>query len=118
MRALREKGFGVFIDDFGTGRSSLQYLKDLPASVLKIDKAFVDNIENEIESRQFLGHIIDLIRDRHRYTVIEGVENSAQAAILAGMDVDALQGFYFSHPLPADELEKLLVLGAPLPRTN
>ena len=115
IRELREKGFGVYIDDFGTGQSSLRYLKELPAAVLKIDKVFVDDIETGIENRQFLGHIIDLIKDRHRYSVIEGVENAAQAVILSSMDVDALQGFYFSRPLPADLFEGLLKRNLPLP---
>ena len=115
MKDLANRGFSIYIDDFGTGQSSLRYLKDLPAMVLKIDKAFVDGIEVREEDRRFLGHIIDLIKDRQRYTVIEGVESAAQATILAGMDVDALQGFYYSKPLPADRFEALLKSGSPLP---
>ena len=115
MKQLRQEGFSVYIDDFGTGQSSLQYLKDLPATVLKIDKAFIDEIEVKVENREFLNHIIHLIRTRQQYVVIEGVENAAQAAILAGMDVDALQGFYYSRPIPADQFEKLLKRDLPLP---
>ena len=115
IRDLVDRGFGVYIDDFGTGQSSLQYLKDLQAAVLKIDKAFVDGIEGDEEDRRFLGHIIDLVKDRRRYTVIEGVENAVQAAILAGLDADALQGFYFSRPIDADAFEELLKADEPLP---
>lgn len=115
IKELVDRGFSVYIDDFGTGQSSLRYLKDLQAMVLKIDKAFVDGIESNEENRRFLGHIIDLVKDRRRYTVIEGVENSAQAVILAGLEVDALQGFYFSRPIEADSFETLLKSGGFLP---
>ena len=115
MQELSNRGFGIYIDDFGTGQSSLRYLKDLPASVLKIDKAFVDGIDKDEEDRHFLGHIIDLIKDRRRYVVIEGVESAAQAAILTELEVDALQGYYFSKPVPAEKFEALLKRDAPLP---
>jgi EAL domain-containing protein (putative c-di-GMP-specific phosphodiesterase class I) len=115
MREITDCGFSIYIDDFGTGHSSLRYLKDLPASVMKIDKAFVDGIEENEDDRHFLGHIIELIKDRRRYVVIEGVENAPQAAILALMEADALQGYHFSKPLPADQFEKLLISGATLP---
>jgi len=115
MRELRDKGFSIYIDDFGTGESSLRYLKDLPASVLKVDKAFVDGIENDEEDRNFLGHIIHLIKARHLYVVVEGVESEGQAAILASLEADALQGYHFSKPVPADQFERLLKRAAPLP---
>ena len=115
MQELSNRGFGIYIDDFGTGQSSLRYLKDLPASVLKIDKAFVDGIEKDEEDRHFLGHIINLIKDRRRYVVIEGVESAAQAAILTDLEVDALQGYYFSKPVPAEKFEALLKRDGPLP---
>jgi diguanylate cyclase (GGDEF)-like protein/PAS domain S-box-containing protein len=115
MKELRSRGFSIYIDDFGTGESSLRYLKDLPASVLKIDKAFVDGIESDEEDRTFLGHIINIIKDRQRYVVVEGVETAGQAALLASLEADALQGHYFSEPLPAEEFEILLKKASPLP---
>jgi EAL domain-containing protein (putative c-di-GMP-specific phosphodiesterase class I) len=115
MRELSDRGFGIYIDDFGTGHSSLRYLKDLPASVLKIDKAFVDGIESSAEDRHFLGHIIELIKDRKRSVVIEGVETAAQASILVKMEADAMQGYHFSKPLPADQFEALFRSGKNLP---
>ena len=115
IKELVERGFKVYIDDFGTGQSSLRYLKDLQASVLKIDKAFVDGIDTNEENRRFLEHMIDLVKDRQRHTVIEGVENAAQAVILAGLEADALQGFYFSPPINADAFEALLKRGGFLP---
>ncbi len=115
MMELRARGFSIYIDDFGTGESSLRYLKDLPASVLKIDKAFVDGIEHDEEDRNFLGHIIDLIKDRQRYVVVEGVESAGQAIILASLEADAMQGYYFSKPVPPEKFEALLKRNAPLP---
>ena len=116
MSELNRRGYGIYIDDFGTGRSSMQYLKELPASVLKIDQSFVAGIENRIEDREFLEHMISLVKHRHRYIVVEGVENAAQAAILTGMDVDALQGFYFARPMNSSDFEKLLNDQRSLPR--
>lgn len=115
MQELSRIGFGIYIDDFGTGQSSLRYLKDIPASVLKIDKAFVDGIQHDEDDRNFLGHIIKLIKDRRRYVVVEGVESADQAVILNGLDADALQGYYFSRPVPAEDFEELLKKGLPLP---
>ena len=115
MQDLNNRNFGIYIDDFGTGQSSLSYLKDLPASVLKIDKAFVDGIDENEEDCHFLGHIVDMIKDRRRYVIIEGVESAAQAAKLADLDVDALQGYYFSKPVPSEDFEAMLRKGMALP---
>jgi diguanylate cyclase (GGDEF)-like protein/PAS domain S-box-containing protein len=110
MNELTRIGIEIFIDDFGTGVSSLSYLKDLPASTLKIDKAFIDNITTSPSDVDYLEHIIRLIKSRDKKIVIEGVDNIGQHNILKKLPVDRLQGYYFSRPVNAPDFEKLFTL--------
>lgn len=112
---LRSMGIEIFIDDFGTGQSSLKYLKSIPADVLKIDRSFIVNIENDAEDLNFLKTIIQMIKSRNKKIVAEGISNKTQAKILRTMGCDSFQGYYFSKPLPADEFRNLLEKGNPLP---
>ncbi|MDA3940169.1 MAG: EAL domain-containing protein [Spirochaetia bacterium] len=112
---LRSIGIEIFIDDFGTGQSSLEYLKSIPADVLKIDRSFVNNIENDEEDLNFLRTIVDMIKSRNKKIVVEGINSKNQAEILNSMGCDRFQGFYFSKPLPADKFKNLLVKGKSLP---
>lgn len=111
LKELKEYGFGIFIDDFGTGHSSLAYLKDLPADTLKIDKSFVDPIEEDSDSQSYLLQILNLAENRKKDIVIEGVETEGQRKILYDAGCDSFQGYHFSKPLPADQFEKLLKEG-------
>ncbi len=103
---LRKHGVQISIDDFGKGFSSLSYLKQLPLDSLKIDKSFVDDIpENDnsmIESIIHIGH------QRNLAVVAEGVEKHEQVELLTHYKCDRVQGFYFSRPLPEEEVIKLL----------
>jgi EAL domain-containing protein (putative c-di-GMP-specific phosphodiesterase class I) len=114
---LKEKGIDTQIDDFGSGYSSLGYLKKLPVETFKIDRVFVEALDESQEERDYLGRIIDTIRSRRKQVVVEGVGTAEQYAYLKEMHCDLLQGFYFSRPLPAPDFEKLLRLDAPLPRS-
>ena len=115
MNVLDEIGVHLYIDDFGTGQSSLRYLKKLPARVLKIDREFVEGIEKSEDDRSFLSHIIQIVKSRGKEIVAEGVGNAEQAGLLVEMGCDRMQGFYFSRPLPAKEFEALLDRTATLP---
>lgn len=115
IKALENLGVEVFIDDFGTGHSSLQYLKRLPAKVLKIDREFVKDIDTDQEERDFLNHIIHMGYARNKRVLIEGVENAEQAKLLVEMGCNRMQGFYFSRPVTSDKLERLLEAEKPLP---
>ena len=112
---LRSIGIEIFIDDFGTGQSSLEYLKSIPADVLKIDRSFVINIENDTEDLNFLKTIVQMIKSRNKRIVVEGINSKKQAEMLSSLGCDSFQGFYFSKPLPASEFKKLLDKGKPLP---
>ncbi len=104
LAALTEKGFALAIDDFGTGFSSLAYLRDLPVSWVKVDKSFVmDLVQNDADAHIVRG-IVDLVHGLGRRVVAEGVETAAGLAFLLGVGCDVGQGYYWSRPLPADDL--------------
>lgn len=108
LHELKALGLTLAIDDFGTGYSSMAYLKDFPVDRLKIDKAFVGNLENEpaniaiLKATMALGHSLGL------KVVAEGVETAYQQAFLSGIGCDELQGYYFSKPLPMAEFLTIL----------
>jgi len=118
MKILDSLGIHLYIDDFGTGQSSLRYLKQLPARVLKIDKEFIDDIESDEEERSFLSHIIHIIKARGKQVVAEGVSTPEQARLLVKMECDRLQGFHFAKPMPASEFAALLERTRYLPEGN
>lgn len=108
LRDLKALGLTLAIDDFGTGYSSMAYLKDFPVDRLKIDKAFVGNLEDEPANIAILKAIIALGHSLGLKVVAEGVETAYQQAFLHGIGCDELQGFYFSKPLPLTEILLLL----------
>ncbi len=108
MEEIRELGPGLYIDDFGTGHSSLAYLKLIPAEVLKLDKIFIDRIEKDEKARNFVGSIIRLVHSMEKEILCEGVESREQVELLAALGCRRFQGYYFSRPLPAGEFEKLM----------
>ena len=103
LRSLADMGFRVAIDDFGTGYSSLAQLTQLPVNVLKIDRAFVDGLGRQIESRAVVKAVIGLGRALGLKMVAEGVENEAQLLELRQFGCDYIQGYYFYHPLPEQQ---------------
>lgn len=104
---MRNAGFHVSIDDFGTGYSSLAALRKLPAAELKIDRAFVSDLEESEDARSIAQSIVNLAMALNLHVVAEGVETTGQRDILVGMGCHELQGFLFSMPMPAYELERL-----------
>ena len=103
IEAIRKAGFRVAIDDFGSGLSSLQFVKDIPADVLKIDKSLLShNCEDEKE-RIVLESIFSFAHRLHMKTVAEGVETKEQLAFLRTCDCYKIQGFLFARPMPEEE---------------
>ena len=118
MRALRELGVGLGIDDFGTGASSLALLKQLPIDNLKVDKSFVAGLGVHPEDEAIAAAIITLARNLSIESVGEGVETAAQLERLAVLGCTRVQGFLLSGPLPAPDLERLLRSGTSLMPTS
>ncbi len=108
MQSLLDIGVETFIDDFGTGYSSLGYLKRLPAVTLKIDKLFIDALEESQDEQDYLTHIIRTVKSRKKKVLVEGVSSREQFELLKAMACDQMQGYLFSKPVPAEEFEKLL----------
>lgn len=108
MRELRSIGVDLWIDDFGTGQSSLSYLKQLPATALKVDRGLVEGVEERENDRRYLAGILESIRARGKEIIVEGVHNAEQARIVVDLGCDYIQGFHYSRPLRIDEFEALL----------
>ncbi len=108
LKRLRELGVDISIDDFGTGHSSLAYLKKLPITKLKIDQSFVQNLEESKEDRAIARTIIELGRGLGLTVLAEGVESEVQRDFIYANGCELMQGYLFSRPLPAHEIETLL----------
>lgn len=109
LMEIRECGINIALDDFGKGYSSLNYLKSLQIDVLKIDKAFVDDIVNLEDKQDIIDALIEMAHGLNISVVAEGVETSIQAEYLKNEKCDELQGYFFSKPINAENFEKLLI---------
>jgi diguanylate cyclase (GGDEF)-like protein/PAS domain S-box-containing protein len=105
---LKQLGLQLSIDDFGTGYSSLSYLTRFPVRTLKIDQSFVRDMTTSPRNAAVISSIIDLAHKLQLEVIAEGVETRAQASFLQQIGCDLMQGYYFSKPVPADELEMML----------
>jgi len=103
LARLSQANIAVAIDDFGTGHSSLAYIKTLPFSTLKIDRAFVMDLEESDVDRQLARTITQLAHSVGCDVVAEGIETWAQAQYLRRIGCETAQGYYYSRPLPADD---------------
>ena len=108
VREFREHGFPVLMDDFGCGYSSLNMLKDLPVDVLKIDMAFVQELEKSSRANAIMKFIVGMAKNLNMGIIVEGVETKTQIDFLAGIGCENIQGYYFSKPLPVAEFVGLL----------
>jgi EAL domain-containing protein (putative c-di-GMP-specific phosphodiesterase class I) len=106
LHSLRELGVRIALDDFGTGYSSLSYLRSFPFDKIKIDQCFVRDIASSMENQAIVRATISLARDLGMKITAEGVETEQQAAILASLGCHEVQGYLYSRPVPASQLEK------------
>jgi EAL domain-containing protein (putative c-di-GMP-specific phosphodiesterase class I) len=105
LRKLRDLGIRLSIDDFGTGHASLAYLKHLPVHTLKIDQAFVFDLDHDAANQRIVASTIQLAHSFGMTVVAEGVETQEAAAVLGTIGCDYAQGYYFARPLMAADLQ-------------
>src|SRR5215218_6606297 len=107
LNSLKRAGVRIAIDDFGVGHSSLSYLKRLPADILKIDKFFIKELEQDTA---IVRTIVDLAHILGMKVVAEGVENERQATLLKKMGCDLAQGYHFAEPMPPEDMLRFLMM--------
>lgn len=114
MNEIKKAGFDISVDDFGSGFSSLSLLKDIPASVIKLDKEFFANSANSSGGKDIkkdniiVNSVIDMAKKLSMTTVAEGVEEEAQAQKLKEMGCDIAQGYFYAKPMSEADFERLL----------
>ncbi|MBL8968338.1 MAG: EAL domain-containing protein [Spirochaetaceae bacterium] len=107
LAALRAAGCGVHLDDFGTGFSSLSYLRRLPLDALKLDKTFIDGVEEDLRARAIVGAMVEIAHGLGIEVVAEGVEREEQLSILRYYGCDAVQGWLTGKAMPAQAAAEL-----------
>ena len=106
LKLLRGYGIRISLDDFGTGFSSLSYLKKLPIDTLKIDKSFIDTVLTDNSTQVITESILNMVKALGFESIAEGVEEEQQYKYLRSVGCDVIQGYLFGKPLPANELER------------
>lgn len=108
LQKLRNYGIRISLDDFGTGFSSLAYLKKLPINTLKIDKSFIDTVLSDSATRIITESIVSMVKQLGFESIAEGVENEQQYKYLHAIGCNVIQGYYFGKPLSKDKMDELL----------
>jgi len=108
LRALCDIGVSISIDDFGTGYSSLSYLKRFPINAVKIDRSFVSAVDSSEGDQAIVAAVVAIARTLHLRVIAEGVETEEQLAFLRRRGCDEAQGFYFSKPVSAETLMRVM----------
>ncbi len=107
-KKLREYGFVVEMDDFGSGYSSLNMLKEVPVDVIKLDLRFLSEKGDREKGRNIVGFVVKLIKSLGMDIIAEGVENSSQSEFLKSIGCSCMQGYYFYKPMPVEEFDKII----------
>ncbi len=107
LKRLQEMGFRLEVDDFGSGYSSLNMLRNIPVDVIKIDKGFLDDTLTSEKGKIVIRHTIAMAKELQLQIIAEGVETTEHVDFLRGSHCDVAQGFYFARPMPLEEFNKL-----------
>ncbi|MBR5741624.1 MAG: EAL domain-containing protein [Firmicutes bacterium] len=108
VKELRDHGFRIEMDDFGSGYSSLNMLASLPCDILKLDMKFIQNTDNHVNGARMLKLMIDIAKYLSMPVIAEGVETEKQLQLLKELGCDVVQGYYFSKPVPPEEFERFI----------
>ena len=108
MNDIKKEGFAISVDDFGSGYSSLNLLKDMPADTIKLDKEFLSNVPSNDKENIIISSVIEMAKKLKITTVAEGVETKIQSDLLKKVGCDIAQGFYYAKPMPEKEFLSLL----------
>lgn len=108
IRKLQAEGFLIEMDDFGSGYSSLNTLKDIPVDILKLDLQFMGKAEDPERSANILQMVVGMAQKLHMPVIAEGVETKEQADFLGSIGCDIVQGYFYAKPMPMEEFDKLL----------
>ncbi len=108
MNKLMEKGVTFSLDDFGTGRSNIDYFVNMPVSTVKFDYSFTHAFFENDKVKPVLSGMVDIVHKMHLSVVAEGIETEEQMKIMRNMGIEYIQGFYFSRPIPEDEFVSFL----------
>jgi len=109
LKAFRSMGIHLHLDDFGKAYSSFGKLKTMAFDTIKIDRGFVGDLHSKETGQEIIQAIIKLARDLNMKTIAEGVENQNQLAVLVDLGCDFWQGYLFSKPMPAQDIEKIII---------
>jgi len=108
LEALKSHGFVISLDDFGTGYSNISYLQDIPLDVIKIDRSLISRMGEDDASKIIVRCIIQMLKELNYTVLAEGVETEATLGLLKTYGCDQIQGYFFSKPLPASDIEHWL----------
>lgn len=108
LKSLRDYGIKISLDDFGTGFSSLSYLKQLPINTLKIDKSFIDTVMQDSATRVITESLINMVKALGLESIAEGVEEEQQYKYLHAIGCDMIQGYLMGKPMPPEDLECII----------
>lgn len=110
LNELQKMGLKIAIDDFGTGYSSLNYLRSFPADVIKFDRSFVTDSDNQKTNLEILQSLVPLCQRLGKEVVIEGVESKQQFERLKALNINGFQGYYLSYPIDKNQARKMLLM--------
>ena len=108
IKKLKSFGMRVLMDDFGMGYSQIENMREIPFDAIKIDKSFTDKVLTDVKTGSIVKYLVQLAHINNMEAIIEGVENKEQVDFLKKANIDTIQGFYYSKPLPIEEYSELL----------
>jgi EAL domain-containing protein (putative c-di-GMP-specific phosphodiesterase class I) len=111
MEKLIEMGVTFSLDDFGTGRSNLDYFVSMPARNIKFDLSFTQGYFTNTRTRQVMKGMVNIVHDMDMKVISEGVESKEQFDAMVSLGIDYIQGYYFSKPIPAPDFIEFLKRG-------